>query len=133
MRANGASMDLRVPFAPSSVALVRNQLCRWMAGQHAPADRIDEARAVLSELVGNSIRHAAPLPDGTLLVAWTLDAGRLRLSVTDGGGHSRPHMVSAPPSAVSGRGMLIVENLTHSWWVDRSAQRTTVHALLPMR
>jgi hypothetical protein len=42
-------------------------------------------------------------------------------------------MVSAPPSATSGRGMLIVENLADSWWVDRAGQRTTVHALLSMR
>ena len=132
MRTNSAPTDLRVPFAPSSVALVRQQLRRWMAEHNASADRIDEARVVLSELVGNSVRHAAPLPDGNMLVAWGLEAGRLRLSVTDGGSSSRPHMVSAPPSALSGRGMLIVQNLAHSWWVDRSGQRTTVHALLSM-
>jgi serine/threonine-protein kinase RsbW len=133
MRTSSASVDLRLPFASSSVGLAREQLRGWMADQKAPANRIDEARVVLSELVGNSVRHAAPLPDGRLLVAWRLDAGRLRLSVTDGGGSSHPHMVSAPPSAMAGRGMLIVDNLTTSWWVDRSGQRSTVHALLPLR
>jgi anti-sigma regulatory factor (Ser/Thr protein kinase) len=133
MRTNSASIELRVPFVPSSVAPARKHLRRWMADQNASADRIDEASVVLSELVGNSVRHAAPLADGNLLVAWCLDAGRLRLSVTDGGGNTQPQMMSAPPSALSGRGMLIVENLAQSWWMDRSGRRTTVHALLLMR
>ncbi len=133
IRTDSAPVDLRVPFAASSVALARQRLRRWMQQHDAAPDRVDEARVVLSELVGNAVRHATPLPDGTLLVAWRLDAGRLRLSVTDGGGQSRPHKVKAPPSSVSGRGMLIVENLAQSWWVDTSPRRTTVHALLPLR
>lgn len=132
IRTDTAPMALRVPFAASSVSLARQQLRRWMAAQDVPSDRIDEARVVLSELVGNAVRHAAPLPDGSLLVTWCTDRGRLRLSVTDGGARSRPHTVQAPPSALSGRGMLIVETLAHSWWVDSSRQRTTVHALLPL-
>ena len=132
MRTDSAPVDLRVPFAASSVALTRRQLRRWLADLNVRADRIDEARVVLSELVGNAVRHAEPLPDGCLLVAWRLDCGRLRLSVTDGGSTSEPHTVKAPPSAVSGRGMLIVDRLAQSWWVDQSRRRTTVHALVTL-
>lgn len=133
MRTESAPMDLRVPFAASSVGMARQRLRRWMAAQHIGGEHIEEARVVLSELVGNAVRHARPLSDGTLLVTWCLDGGRLRLSVTDGGGTGRPHAVHPSPSAVSGRGMLIVDSLALSWWVDQSRRGTTVHALLPVR
>ena len=126
-------MDLRLPFAASSVAVARQRLRGWMTKQDIAAERIEEARVVLSELVGNAVRHARPLSDGTLLIAWCLDRGKLRLSVTDGGGGSRPHTVHPSPSAISGRGMVIVDSLAQSWWVDQSRHRTTVHALLPVR
>ena len=132
MRTDSAPVDLRVPFAASSVALARRQLRQWLADLSVSGGRIDEARVVLSELVGNAVRHAEPLPDGCLLVAWCLDGGRLRLSVTDGGSTSEPHTVKPPLSAVSGRGMLIVDRLAQSWWVDRSRRRTTVHALVAL-
>ena len=36
----------------------------------------DDARLVVSELVGNAVRHARPLADGTMHVAWTtVDSG----------------------------------------------------------
>jgi len=127
-----APVELRVPFAASSVALARRQLRQWLEDLNVPSERIDEARVVLSELVGNAVRHAEPLAGDCLQLAWALDRGRLRLSVTDGGGASRPHTVKAPLSAVSGRGMLIVDNLAESWWVDQARRHTTVHALLPL-
>jgi len=132
MRTDTAPMDLRVPFAASSVRVARQRLRGWLAAQHISAQHIEEARVVLSELVGNAVRHARPLADGTLLIAWGLDGGALRLSVTDGGGAGRPHAVHASPSAVSGRGMMIVDSLAQSWWVDQSGRRTTVHALLQL-
>jgi anti-sigma regulatory factor (Ser/Thr protein kinase) len=132
MRTDSAPMNVRVPFAASSVGLVRQRLRGWMTAQHLPAERVEEARVVLSELVGNAVRHARPLADGTLQISWCLDGGRLRLSVTDGGSAGRPHTVHASPSAVSGRGMVIVDSLAQSWWVDRSGRRTTVHALLAL-
>ncbi|HET7357374.1 MAG TPA: ATP-binding protein [Nocardioidaceae bacterium] len=133
MRTDSATMDFRVPFAASSVGVARKKLRSWMSAQHLPVERVEEARVVLSELIGNAVRHARPLSDGTLLVAWSLDGGALRLSVTDGGGRGRPHTVHAAPNAVSGRGMLIVDTLADSWWVDQSGSRTTVQALLRLR
>ena len=133
MRAGSAPMDMHVPFAASSVRVARQRLRGWLAAQHISAERIEEARVVLSELVGNAVRHARPLSDGTLQIVWGLDGGALRLSVTDGGGAGRPHTVHASTSAVSGRGMLIVDRLADSWWVDQSGRRTTVHALLQLR
>lgn len=125
-------MTMRVPFDPSSVSLARQQLRAWMSDHGTSHDTIDDARIVISELVGNAIRHAQPLPDGNLVITWGVDDRGLRLSVTDGGSPSRPHRVNASSSAVAGRGMAIVDTLSLDWWAEESRTRSTVHALVPL-
>jgi anti-sigma regulatory factor (Ser/Thr protein kinase) len=124
---------MRVPFAASSVATVRRNLFSWLEQVDARTDIVDDARVVVSELVGNAVRHASPLADGCLLVSWQLDGTRLRLSVTDGGSPTAPHTIDAPVSATSGRGMSIVETLVADWWLENSPSRSTVHTVLPLR
>lgn len=130
MRAEFAPVIVRVPFTASSVAVARKQLKRWMADQGSSRSRIEDARVIVSELLGNSVRHSRPLSDGTLLIAWSVEPRGFRLSVTDGGGTSRPHMLNASPSATAGRGMAIVDSLAISWWAEQTSSRTTVHAVL---
>ena len=93
-------------------------------------DTIEDGRVVISELVGNSVRHAEPLSDGTILITWCRDGQGVRLSVTDGGSTSTPRTVKAPASALSGRGMAIVEALAADWWSEQNRNRSTIHALL---
>jgi serine/threonine-protein kinase RsbW len=121
---------VRVPFAASSVASARQQLKTWMREQGFNRDTIEDGRVVISELVGNSVRHAEPLSDGTILITWCRDGQGIRLSVTDGGSTSKPRTVKAPASALSGRGMAIVEALAADWWSEQNRNRSTIHALL---
>jgi anti-sigma regulatory factor (Ser/Thr protein kinase) len=93
-------------------------------------ERVDDARIVVSELVANSVRHARPLPDGAIIVTWCLDGDELKISVTDGGATTTPHTVDAPASAISGRGMTIVDTLVDDWWIEDSRVDTTVHTSL---
>lgn len=123
-------MKVRIPFAASSVAAARRELHAWMQAEGFGAETIEDGRLVVSELVGNSVRHARPLSDGTILVSWRHDRGGIRVSVTDGGSGSRPHAVRAPVSALSGRGMSIVEALAADWWAERGGSRSTIHALV---
>jgi serine/threonine-protein kinase RsbW len=132
LRATRASVTLRVPYAASSVAEARHRLIDWMSQNGMSTEEMDDARIVISELIANSIRHAQPLPDGDLEVQWQLGHGGLDLSVTDGGGISRPRKVDAPSSAVAGRGMAIVDSLSLRWWADRTRSRSTVHAIVPV-
>jgi anti-sigma regulatory factor (Ser/Thr protein kinase) len=76
------------------------------------------------------VRHAQPLSDGTILISWGRDRKGIRISVTDGGSTSRPRTVRASASAVSGRGMAIVEALALDWWSEHTRTRSTIHALL---
>lgn len=132
LRTGRAPVTLRVPFAASSVAVARHKLKTWLVDGGVRRDVVDDARVVISELVGNSVRHAQPLPDGEIVVAWAIEDTGLQISVTDGGSGTRPRKVNASSSALAGRGMAIVETLADSWWTDRTRTRSTVHAVLSL-
>lgn len=130
MRADFAPVTMRLPFAAASVSRARHRLKDWLVDRNAPAEAVEDARVVISELVANSVRHAQALPDGNLLIKWTVEDRGLRLSVTDGGATTRPRTVQAASSALAGRGMAIVEALTQTWWSERTESRSTVFAVL---
>lgn len=125
-------MSLDLPFSPESASVARAQLVEWMRSLGAKDETRDDARLVVSELVGNSVRHARPLADGTMQVTWTSVDSALDISVTDGGALTTPEVVEAGVSDLSGRGLTIVETLSHRWWVESSRSRTTVHAVLAL-
>lgn len=123
-------MTLSVPFAAPSVSVARSELQSWLQHAGTPQRTIDDARIVVSELVGNSVRHAQPLPDGDILVSWVLDSRGLLVSVTDGGSGTRPRTMHAPSGALAGRGLAIIESLAVTWWADKKQTRSTVHAVV---
>jgi anti-sigma regulatory factor (Ser/Thr protein kinase) len=59
----------------------------------------DDALLVLSELVSNAVKHAAPLPNGRIAVGWTVLDDALHLEITDGGSVTRPQASVATCSA----------------------------------
>jgi serine/threonine-protein kinase RsbW len=125
-----APVTMQLPFSTASVSVARAGLMAWMLELGCPQDSIEDARVVVSELVANSVRHARPLADGSILVAWNTDGDGVRLSVTDGGSPTRPRNVHAPSSALAGRGIAIIEALSEKWWTEGTGSRSTVHALL---
>ncbi len=128
MQAEHDSVSLRVPFTAPSAARVRSELRDWMVAQGITRDVVEDARVVISELVGNSVRHAHPLPNSDIVVRWWIEGRELVLQVSDGGGgRTSPHAVAASMSAVSGRGLSIVDALADRWWVEDHDGHTTVH------
>jgi anti-sigma regulatory factor (Ser/Thr protein kinase) len=125
-------MALDLPFTPESAGVARKQLVEWMRSLGVGDETSDDARLVVSELVGNSVRHARPLADGTMRVTWSSLAAGVDISVTDGGALTTPEVVEAGVSDLAGRGLSIVETLASRWWVESSRSRTTVHALLAL-
>lgn len=82
---------------------------------------------LVSELVTNSICHAGLRPGDPIDLQTDDAAGRLRLSVHDGGpGFDRPALVDRDPLAGSGHGLGIVAALSERWGVDRDADGCTV-------
>jgi len=114
-------------------------------------DRLDDAIAIAAELIGNAVVHAAPLEGDVIRVAWRLIAdGTLEIRVTDGGaillddgapvdsliedGPSArtegPHVRSADPESLDGRGLTIVAALATRWGVENDDLGQCVWATL---
>jgi anti-sigma regulatory factor (Ser/Thr protein kinase) len=125
-----ASAVVLLPYTPSSVAVARRRLTADLvsAGIFEPA--VGDAALVVSELLSNAIRHAAPLPGSQVRVGWMLSDGALCIAVSDAGAGSLPRLTRATLSAPGGRGLGIVESLSSQWGVRRDDGETTVWAVL---
>lgn len=124
-----------VPHHARGARLARHRLATELAGE-VPRRLLDDVVAVAAELVGNSVRHAEPLPGGVVRVAWRLrrpaGSGRntIEVRVTDGGAPSTPEVRHAGPDAVDGRGLTIVTALSDRWGVERDGLGQSVWAEL---
>lgn len=125
-------MSLSLPFSPESAGDARAALESWLR-HHAFSDEVvQDSQLIVSELVANAIRHAAPLENGRVLVRWRRDGEGVLLSVSDGGGGDVPTVVSAQPDAERGRGLAIIDALSPRWWVERSRRIQVTNVYLPV-
>ncbi len=109
------SVGLLVRHHPSSPALVRQQLTRALAEHSIAPQSIDDVVLVASELVANAVRHAPPT--GDLDVAWTITAESVLIEVCDAS-PDLPRLLPAAPTALGGRGLMIVDALASDWGAD---------------
>jgi serine/threonine-protein kinase RsbW len=123
--------SVRATATPSSVGAVRSELRHDLAVLPAPVR--EDAELVLTELLGNAMRHGRSLRDGGLAVSWAVGEVGVEIAVTDGGGPTLPIVVDAGPTEIGGRGLSIVSMLAASWGVDRHDAETTVWAVVPVR
>jgi anti-sigma regulatory factor (Ser/Thr protein kinase) len=120
-----------LPYTPSSVAVARRRLTSELAAAGIYETTVGDAALVVSELLSNAIRHAAPLPGAQIRVTWTIDHDELRIGVSDAGDGPLPQVAEPSPGAPGGRGLGIVESLSDRWGVLREDGETTVWAQLP--
>ena len=112
-----------VPHIASSAGLVRRRMSAELLARGLPADVVDDAALVVSELIGNAIRHGSPLPGGGVLADWALTDGVLRLEVIDGGDGVPavlPARANVPGGGAiddveGGRGLTVVGMLSSAW------------------
>lgn len=141
---------LLVPHARSSAAVVRRVMERDLRERRVPEHVVDDALLVVSELVGNAVRHGEPLPGGDVRVGWWVAGGAVHLEVCDGGpglpgdrGQARlgarlrdPGAQELPPwhGAESGRGLPIVDLLSSRWGTTAPGPTgaVAVYAELPL-
>ena len=122
--------------APASVAcarrLTRDTLARWDM-QHLA----DDAQIIASELATNAITYAVP-PRATLpaiIFAVHHRPGEIRFIVWDNG-PGRPRHDAVGPEAETGRGLIIVDDLTGcnwGWWPTPRSGGKVVWAALSAR
>jgi serine/threonine-protein kinase RsbW len=114
---------------PASVPRARHVLREVLDGAGLDETAKAEIEIVLSEIVGNAVRHARPLTDGAIHVQCEVAADvepHVEIAVTDGGSPGRAVVPrDADSSAASGRGLRIVEGLADEWGVVEDLQDLT--------
>lgn len=118
-----------VPHHARGAQQARHRLAAELAGV-LPQPLLSDVVAVVAELVGNSIRHAGPLPGGVVRVAWRVRGNVIEVRVTDGGAQNIPAPRDAGPEELDGRGLTIVQALADRWGVERDGLGQSVWAEL---
>jgi anti-sigma regulatory factor (Ser/Thr protein kinase) len=119
-----------LPFTARSAGAGRGHVTAILRAEGVAQPTIDDACAVLTELLANAVRHARPRPDGQVLVSMALDNATVSIAVADGGATTVPSLRNPPAMAPSGRGLGIVHTLTRDWGVRAAAEGNTVFGVL---
>ena len=116
----------RFPPETASVRDVRQYVGGMLDG--VPDDQVEIILLATSELAANSVRHA-----GT---AYTVQVDRsddeIRVTVEDDG-DGEPEIQDPGPLTPSGRGLLIVEQLSDAWGASRTAGQNRVWFSMHLR
>jgi anti-sigma regulatory factor (Ser/Thr protein kinase) len=125
--------SLVVPHHASGARQARQQLAAELAGV-VPSALCSDVVAVAAELLGNAVKHAAPLPGNVIRIECQVAGGPtgpiVELRVSDGGSTLTPTERSASPDSVDGRGLTIVAALAGAWGVEREGLGQVVWARL---
>lgn len=124
-----------------SVPRARRAVADGLLGVVTDTGARDDTLLVLSELLGNAVRHAIALspdesPDAespdAVEVRWQVLPGALEVTVVDGGG-GEPYLAARGDDAVTGRGMAVVEALSEAWGTTLlGSGRRAVWARIPL-
>jgi serine/threonine-protein kinase RsbW len=112
------SRSVSLAFEPASVRVGRRGLSADLEAAGIVEPERSDILILASELLANAIRHARPLPDATIQVMWWVRVDEVEVAVMDGGAGTTPHAEHAPYSALTGRGLRIVESLADRWGVS---------------
>lgn len=104
-------LRLEISARPSAVAVVRREIRAW--GATLPPDTLEALVLATTEVVSNGVRHG---PDGARIrVHAQLSPPGIYVEVRDEG---LPQLIGLQQTQdESGRGLLIVDSVAHSWGV----------------
>jgi anti-sigma regulatory factor (Ser/Thr protein kinase) len=125
--AEGVLGELDLAATPAAVRLARSYVRELVGECLAPSKSVlDDLELLTSEVVTNSVLHARPRRDGTVMLA-ALHTGRtVRVEVTDGGPRAGTRPPANDPLPVSGRGLRLVEAIAfdHGRYRDSAGSAT---------
>jgi len=99
---------------------VLEQLGGWLSDTAA-----SDAALLVSELVTNSVLHAAMGPTELVLLELMVREQVLRIAVTDQGTNLEPRLLPIDPAAPGGFGLRLVDQMSSTWGVVRGGDGTT--------
>ena len=109
---------------------MRRTVTEELAARHLPDTAIDDVVLLVTELVGNAVCHADPLPGGVIEVQCSVAPAQVRLEVVDGGSPSAPQPRQVGAEDTSGRGLAIVDRIAGEWGVQTRSRARTVWVVL---
>ncbi|MEU6998907.1 ATP-binding protein [Nonomuraea sp. NPDC046570] len=112
-----------LPGAPDQVARAR-RLVTGALGRAHPLH--DDSVLLTSELVTNAVVHSQSGDGGTFTLTVLVTDARVRICVKDGGSDAPPCACRTSQMAGSGRGLPILEALSHRWGFTRESGVNTV-------
>src|SRR3954464_2527575 len=130
----GAMAVLSLPHVPASAAAARRRLAHELTMLGVAPAVVADAELVITELVGNAVRHARPLAGGKVCAGWELAGGALFLRVTDGGAatHAIVRRTADPLDDESGRGLAIVSAIATDWGSESDGARLRTWATIDL-
>lgn len=102
-----------LPMDPTAAKSARDFLATMCCGRHE-AGVLDEAQLLVSELVGNAVRHGAPPIEVEVRCA---GAETLQIRVRDAA-DGEPAQRDAGPDDEGGRGLALVDLLSEAWGIE---------------
>ncbi len=128
MRAHDRSSDTVERWLPAQSAAVpqtRAWSREWLTHSRVPADAHEAALLAISELVTNAVRQETD----RIGIKLRARDEELLIQVYDSG-HRHPSIKEAPPEAIGGRGLHLVEAFCDDWGVREERTGKTVWARL---
>ena len=113
-------VSLLLPASVESARAARHAVDELRFDQHQ--DAVFNLRLLITELIGNSVRHAGLSSADTIVLEIEIRPDEIRAQVTDRGpGFNRPEF-DAPPSGTGGRGLYLVDALADRWGAEPTPQ-----------
>ncbi len=115
-------LELKIGVSLSAAITARQAMRRFVEGDDPILAADDDRRAdlllLVSELVTNSVRHAGLGADDRIALRASVEAGVLRIEVSDRGpGFRWTYTGRPPPGRSGGRGVWLVAELSDRWGI----------------
>ncbi|MEW9552779.1 ATP-binding protein [Nonomuraea sp. NPDC050783] len=116
-------LAVRLPGAPRQVSRARAIVAEALGRGHPLHD---DVVLLTSELATNAVLHTRSGSGGSFTVTVTSTQSVVRVSVRDSGSDGPPCVCRTGARSTSGRGLPLVETLSHRWGFTRENGSTTV-------
>lgn len=114
---------VRLPGVPSQVSRARGLVTAALGRDHP---LYDDVVLLTSELATNAILHTRSGDGGSFTVSVFSSDTVVRVYVADGGSDGPPCVCRTGTRATTGRGLPLIEALSHRWGFTREGGATTV-------
>ncbi|WP_165978165.1 ATP-binding protein [Actinomadura darangshiensis] len=118
--------EIDLAATPPAVRLARSYV-RELVGQHFGADRseLGDLELLTSEAMTNSVLHARPRRDGTVMLSVLHVDRYVRVEVTDGGAAPGRPRAADEPLPAGGRGLALMKALATDFGTGRGRNGTS--------